>query len=207
MKPLTSGDDIERFELSHYCDETFELIKQGVLQIKLVIFERCQFIQCDLSQSDFNHCQFIECVFSQCNLSVLSVVATEFDDVIFRDCKAIGIDWTKAQWPQFMTQTSIKFEQCLLDGSNFYSLHLPEIILVDCRAHDVDFREANLSKADLRRTDFTLSQFSHTNLSGANFTDASNYHIDITRNEVKQAIFSRFEALSLLEGLDIQLVD
>jgi fluoroquinolone resistance protein len=72
------------------------------------------------------------------------VVGTEFYDVTLRDCKAIGIDWTKAQCPQFITHASITFERCLLDDSNFYSLHLPKISLVDCRAHDVDFRDANL---------------------------------------------------------------
>jgi len=207
MNTITPEASIDWFALSHYCDETFESIKGATLQLKHITFERCHFIQCDFSQSDFYHCQFIECVFKQCNLSVLTVAGSEFDDVSLRDCKAIGIDWTKAQWPQFMTQASITFEGCLIDGSNFYSLHLPEITLIDCRAHDVDFREANLSNADLHMTDFNLSQFGHTNLSGANFTDALNYQIDITRNNVKQAIFSRFEALSLLAGLDIQLVD
>ncbi|QHS12906.1 pentapeptide repeat-containing protein [Shewanella sp. Arc9-LZ] len=207
MKTISNTQSSELFGLSHYSDDLFESIKGVALQFKNITFERCHFTQCDFSQSDFYHCHFIECVFSQCNLSVMSVVATEFDDVTFSGCKAIGIDWTKAEWPQFMTQTTIKFERCMLNGSNFYSLHLPEFSLVDCRAHDVDFREANLSKADLRMTDFNLSQFSHTNLTGANFTDALNYQIDITANNVKQAIFSRFEALSLLEGLDIQLVD
>ena len=197
----------ELFVLSQYGDDLFDSIKGVALQFKHITFERCHFNQCDFSQSDFYHCHFIECVFSQCNLSVMSVVATEFDDVTFSDCIAIGVDWTKAQWPQFMTQTTIKFERSLLDGSNFYALHLPELSLVGCRAHDVDFRETNLSKADLRLTDFNLSQFSHTNLTKANFTDALNYQIDITANNVKQAKFSRFEALSLLEGLDIQLVD
>ncbi|MEZ8185758.1 pentapeptide repeat-containing protein [Shewanella sp. 5S214] len=207
MSKVTREQTSKLFALSHYNDDSFESLKGVDLQFNNITFERCYFMQCDFNQSDFYHCQFIDCTFSQCNLSVLSVIGTEFDAVIFRDCKAIGIDWTKAHWPQFMTQTTIQFERCLLDGSNFYSLNLPELTLVDCRAHDVDFREANLTKADLRLTDLNLSQFSHTNLTGANFTDASNYQIDITANTVKQAIFSRFEALSLLDGLDIQLVD
>ncbi|MGX9461337.1 pentapeptide repeat-containing protein [Shewanella sp. A14] len=206
MNNMMKEHPIDLFVLLHYSDDTFESIKGVGLQFKDIVFERCHFVQCDFNQSEFYHCQFIECVFSQCNLSVLSVIATEFDDVTFLDCKVIGVDWTKAQWPQFLIQSAVVFERCLLDGSHFYSMNLPELKLVDCRAHDVDFREANLSQGNFRQTDFTLSQFNNTNLHGANFTEATNYQIDITRNNLKQAIFSRFEALSLLEGLDIQLV-
>ena len=62
----------------------------------------------------------------------------------------------------------------------------------------------NLKSTGLR-VDSVL--FEETDLSGADFTEAVNYTINILHNSIKKANFSRFEAVSLLEGLDIVLVD
>lgn len=77
----------------------------------------------------------------------------------------------------------------------------------ECKAHDVDFRECNLTAASFTYTDFAHSLFRKTNLARANFTEAVNYDIDIQINEIKGAKFSRYEAARLLEGLGIELVD
>ena len=81
------------------------------------------------------------------------------------------------------------------------------MVLVECKAHDVDFREGNFTDANFTLTDFAHSVFNKTNLTGANFQDATNYRIDINNNKVTRAKFSRQEAVSLLEGLGIDLVD
>jgi uncharacterized protein YjbI with pentapeptide repeats len=86
-------------------------------------------------------------------------------------------------------------------------MNLREIRIVECLAEDVDFREANLTLADLTYTDFTGSQFLRTNLSNADFLAATNYNISILSNNVKKAKFSLPEAISLLRNLDIDLVD
>jgi fluoroquinolone resistance protein len=51
------------------------------------------------------------------------------------------------------------------------------------------------------------SRFLHTNLTEANFTDASNYAIDVQQNTVKHAKFALPEAVNLLRCMDIELVD
>ena len=56
-------------------------------------------------------------------------------------------------------------------------------------------------------TDFSNSLFSHADLSHANFSGAYNYRIDLQNTKLKGATFSRLEALSLLDGLEIKLVD
>lgn len=77
----------------------------------------------------------------------------------------------------------------------------------ECRAKEVDFRSALLHNATFTATDFKGALFDKTHLENANFTNASNTQIDLRTNHLKGAIFSRFEALSLLEGLGIVLVD
>ncbi len=155
----------------------------------------------------FNKCKFIDCHFTKCNLSVAKIKYTKFSGVSFDACKMVGIDWTTAAWPRFAISSPIKFHKCVLNDSSFFGLSLEEIVLDECKAHDVDFREGNFSEANFTFTDFTSSMFGGTNLSGANFTEATNYNIDIYYNVIKRAKFSRQEAVRLLNGLDIELVD
>lgn len=65
----------------------------------------------------------------------------------------------------------------------------------------------HFSGADFTETNFSNSLFMQTDLSNADLTEANNYNIDIRFNEVKKAKFSRYEALRLLDLLDIELVD
>lgn len=79
--------------------------------------------------------------------------------------------------------------------------------MVECKAHDLDLREASLRGADFSQTDFLNALFNRTNLAAADFTGACNYRIDIFHNEIRRAKFSRDEALGLLGGLDIEVVE
>ncbi|WP_420812697.1 hypothetical protein [Natronospirillum operosum] len=56
-------------------------------------------------------------------------------------------------------------------------------------------------------SDFSHSSFMRTNLQGVDFSESTAYTIDVLENNVKEARFSRYEALSLLESLGIELVD
>jgi len=94
-----------------------------------------------------------------------------------------------------------------MNDSTFMGLSLNEIVIAECKAQEVDLREGSFCDADFSYTDFTNSLFNETNLSGSDFTEASNYQIDINYNNVKGAKFSRHEAVCLLESLGIELVD
>ena len=71
----------------------------------------------------------------------------------------------------------------------------------------MDFREGSFCEADFRSTDFANSLFKETDLTGADFTGAVNYRIDVNYNKISRAKFSRYEAVNLLESLGIELVD
>src|SRR5690606_24429697 len=101
----------------------------------------------------------------------------------------------------------LKFYQCILNDSSFFGLELHEVVMEECKAHDVDFRDAKLNGASLTYTDFSSSLFGRTNLSDADLSEATNYSIDLLANNLTNATFSRYEALSLLESLGIKLVD
>jgi len=172
-----------------------------------IVFDSCEFITCDFSSAIFRNCEFIDCSFEKCNLNSVSLNNSKFSDVVFNECKLLGVDWTKAYWRDLALGSALKFIQCMINSSSFYGLNQSEIEIKACRAHDVDFREADFSKANFSETDLSNSLFSNTNLTSAKFTDAINYDINITRNNVEHASFSRYEAVRLLDTLGINLVD
>jgi uncharacterized protein YjbI with pentapeptide repeats len=119
----------------------------------------------------------------------------------------VGINWTLASWPQLSFPVTLKFRKCILNDCSFLGLFLDEIVIDECKAHGVDFREGSFGRASFTYSDLTDSLFSKSNLSHADFSDASNYSIDIFNNKIDNAIFSRHEAVCLLDCLDIELVD
>ena len=133
--------------------------------------------------------------------------ACQVRGITFTDCKVIGVNWTRASWPRLILAPPLTFRKCVLDDSSFFGLSLEEIVIEECKARDVDFREANLRGVNFSYSDVAHSLFGRTNLTGADFTEATGYAIDIFANEIKHAKFSRHEAIRLLDSLDIELID
>jgi uncharacterized protein YjbI with pentapeptide repeats len=119
----------------------------------------------------------------------------------------LGVDWTRAHWPNLAFSSPIKFSHCILNDSSFHGLKLPELQLESCQLQDVDFREGSFSKGKFCSSDFSFSLFNRTELVETDFCDATNYNIDIHLNNIKQGKFSRDQALNLLNGLDIEILD
>lgn len=192
---------------SHYFDETFKKLDCSDQVFSSLVFENCRFIECDFNDSTFASCTFIECSFERCQMNVIDVRASQFLQVTFSQCKLLAVDWTRADWQALAVTSALAFSDCNISSSSFYGLQQKHATFTHCKAHDVDFREANLSQANFSGCDLTASLFDNTDLSAANFSDAENYHINILSNTVSNAIFSRIEALNLLTALDINLVD
>ena len=170
-------------------------------------FEECSFIDCNFSGTVFEQCNFINCSFTRCQLSLIGVPYTRFFGLNFIECKLVGVDWTRATWSAYHKDFEMRFSQSILNDSSFYGLTLQGLVLDECKVHDVDFREGDLAHAVMTYCDFTHSVFMRTNLQSANFTESSNYSINVLENPVQGAKFSKFEAVYLLESLGIELVD
>ena len=195
------------FTENAYYGEHFKKLSKTENTFTDISFEDCSFENCDFSDSLFINCHFLECDFSNSNLSLVSLKGCRFNEVIFKQCKLLGIDWTQIHWPSIALDSQIVFEQSVLNDSSFFALQLPGLKIIECRCKDVDFREGDFNSGSFSHCDLSGSLFSKTNLSGVDFSEASNYQIDIENNRIKGAKFSRFEAVRLLEGLDIELVD
>jgi uncharacterized protein YjbI with pentapeptide repeats len=200
---MTTFDDSE----SEYVALTFKNIDLSGKSIVEKEFDCCTFSECDFSEATFDRCNFVDCHFIKCNLSVVNIAYSKFSEIQFDECKVIGIDWTKSSWSRFVSEAPIKFHKCVLNDSSFFGLEMQSLQMDECKVHDVDFRDANMNEGNFSYSDFSHSLFNKTNLSGADFTEASNYDIDISNNNVKGAKFSRLEAVRLLEYLGLELVD
>jgi fluoroquinolone resistance protein len=155
----------------------------------------------------FRECKFYSCTFKNCDIRLVRVPGCSFSDTRFEGSNVIGVNWTEVSWPRKGFLCPISFSKCAISHSTFIGLSLKEIVITECIARDVDFREADLTQADLTRTDFADSLFMHTDLTEANLTHAKNYKINASLNVLKKTQFSLPEAMSLLYGLDIVLVE
>jgi len=195
------------FAESEYYDETFDGIRCEEEELDSVRFYDCTFRNCTFAGTTFRECKFSGCAFVDCDLNGIRVTDSHVSQVRFERCRLVGVNWTEADWPRLRVAGLLAFDDSVLNHSTFIGLDLPECAMRNCTAKDVDFREANWSKADMSGTDFSESLFGETNLTGADFSRAANYRIDPGANRIAQARFALPEALSLLYCMDIRIDD
>ena len=194
-------------EKSEFWSETLKDSDFSGMEVTSKEFDGCTFEKCDFSEAIFKKCNFVDCEFTNCNLSLVKIEYSKFSDVSFRDSKLIGINWTKVSWPSLIFSSPIKFYKSILNDCSFYGLSMQDLVIEECKAHNVDFREGDFSNSNFTYTDLSGCFFGNTNLSGADFSEATDYDINIYQNTIKKAKFSRFEAVRLLSSLEVELVD
>lgn len=201
MSDIVSDDSSEHYQ------EHFKDLKLPNTTIASKVFEECDFTHCSFNGSRFEGCKFIDCTFRSCDLSNLAIARSKFLTVLFEESKIIGVDWNKAEWPKFSGPGLLAFRKSVISDSSFFGMKLPELMLEECKAHSVDFRGGNFSRANFTYSDFAGSMFGNTKLSDTDFREATNYDIDIRENRLDGAKFTRFEAIRLLNGLGFELFD
>ncbi len=192
---------------THHADSSFEGVSLERGELFSSEFYDCVFMRCSFVESVFRKCRFVNCVFQGCDLALIQVPETTFSATRFENSKVIGVNWTQANWPTTGLGHSVSFLKSAISHSTFLGLRLSGTHITDCVAVDVDFREADLSKANFAGTDLSKSMFGKTNLTEADLSRARNYHIDPGQNVLRQAKFSLPEAMSLLYSLDIVLAE
>lgn len=190
-----------------YFDASFKQLGLAQGRYRDIEFEDCLFSDCDFSDASFQNCRFNQCRFERCNLSLAVFSGSRLFGVTFVESKLIGVDWTRADWPGFHVDFELAFQQCILNDSSFYGLTMHQLAMTECRVQEVDFRHGDFSGASLTQCNFSGSLFVQTNLNRADFSGSEGFNINVLENSLKGARFSRFDALSLLESLGIELVD
>lgn len=180
-------------------DLTFRKITAGELRSHGRSFENCTILNSEFQNADLSDLMFADCQFRECNLALCNVGNTAFQNVLFMDCKLVGIDFSKAG--DFLFEVS--FENCLLDNAIFYKKKNKSARFSNCSLVEADFSEADLSNVVFDNCNFFRAFFDRSVLKGADFTTSYNYSIDPDTNIIKKAKFSASGLPGLLAKYDI----
>jgi len=91
-----------------------------VTHLELAEYKYCKFIDCDFSHTSLSYIKFINCVFIDCNLSNVSLHDTMFQEVLFKDSKALGLRFEDCR----ALGLKVAFTNCILDHCSFYSMKI-----------------------------------------------------------------------------------
>lgn len=183
-----------------YHGEKLQKLQGGEQRWPQLTFRQCQFYECDFSQSSFPKTRFIGCTFENCNLSLLDTAACSFNEVVFRGCKLLGVNWSTAALLK-----KLSFYDCILNYGTFMGLSLPKAAVENCMCHKVYFAESDFSRGRFTGSDFLEAIFAKVDLTEADFRGAKNYMIPPTVNTLTRAKFAMPEVLALLYSLDIEI--
>lgn len=184
-------------------DEAFKGIEAAGRTIDSLEFIGCTFEACVFVETRFVACRFEGCTFSGCELSAASIEDCTVIETAFARCKLLGVNWARAKTT--FRALEARFERSALDGASFLGLDLRRVAFAYCRAHEVNFSEANLSGVAFSRTDLAGAVFLHTDLTGADFRTAKNYALHLADNAVEGARFSFPEAIALLKPFGVEV--
>ncbi len=185
-----------------YCeDEIFE--KKDYTQKTLAVgdYEACQFLNCNFSGTSLSNIRFTDCSFSGCNMGMVKLNRTTINDVIFRECKLLGLHFEDCNEFPF----SVQFHHCTLNLSSFYKFKLKKTLFNSCSLQEVDLTEADLSYVIFENCDLSKALFENTILEKTDFRTAYHYSIDPERNRIRKARFSTAGIAGLLDKYDIEI--
>lgn len=188
--------EIEYFENQNFTKNNFtvEPIKKGE-------YENCKFIDCDFSNSDLSNIKFLTCEFSGCNISLAKFIGTAFRDVLFKNCKMLGLHFEDCN--EF--GLSFRAQNCTITHSSFYKRKIKATAFINCQLQEVDFTESDLSNSIFDNSDLSGCTFENTILEKADLRTAFNYSINPEINKIKKAKFSLSGVAGLLEKYDIDI--
>jgi uncharacterized protein YjbI with pentapeptide repeats len=164
-------------------------------------YDNCRFVNCNFLNSDMSKSTFVNCEFTGSNLSSVKVAKTTFNEVIFQDCKMLGIHFEQVE-PLLL---AFSFDTCQLDFASFYQLKLPKTHFKNCSLQEVDFVETDLRQAIFEHCNLARAIFDFSDLQKADFSTASNFSINPNKNKLKGAKFDKAHLAGLLASFRLNI--
>lgn len=169
-----------------YQYKAFEKLNYAGEKFHQKIFEECIFTNCDFSDCDFFKSRFVDCFFIDCNLSTVKFSNAGLQNISFRECKLLGIDFGACE--NFLFE--VKFESCVLDFSSFMDKKMPNTLFDHTSLKNVVFIKTKLKGAKFADVDLDGAIFEETDLTEADLVTAFNFSINPKKNIIKKASFS-----------------
>lgn len=162
-------------------------------------FERCTFNNCTFSACNFMDVTFIDCVFNDCIFNDAKINHAGLRTVIFNRCKIKEVNFAMCSKLIF----EVRFNDCTLDFSKFYTLKIKGTPFINCSLIAVDFMATDLTDVLFENCDLYRAEFTKAIANKANFKTSRNYTIDPKTTKLKKAIFSLDGLKGLLYKHDI----
>lgn len=182
-------------------DKTFTGISYTTTPLPKGEYDNCTFINCDFSESYLSNLSFLECEFINCNLSMVKTKGTALKDVIFNNCKLVGFPFHDCN-PFLFTVT---FNDCQLNLASFFNLKLKATTFKSCKLEQTDFTNTDLNQSKFIECNLYQTIFDNTNLENVDFYTSFNLNINPETNRIKNATFSKENALGLLNTYQITI--
>ena len=171
---------------AYYVEEEFTSIDFSKQGLSKGDYEACVFTDCTLANQDLSHINFIECEFKNCDLSMAKTFQMSLRDVVFEDCKLVGLQFDQCNDTIF----AIHCSNCQLNVASLQGVNLKRSTFKNCRMHEVDFLQADALDVLFDECDFEGAVFERTNLKESDFSTSYNYVIDPENNYIEGARFS-----------------
>ena len=162
-------------------------------------FDTCRFVHCDFSDLAIHSSEFLECEFEDCNWSNTKVRGVSFKEVTFTACKVLGVKFSEAD--PFLFKAD--FENCQLNYSSFYRVAMAGFEFKNCELVAVDFTGANLTASTFENCLLNQAVFEESKLEKVNFVTAQGLSLDLDKNRVKGALFSKDQLEGVLRKYQI----
>jgi uncharacterized protein YjbI with pentapeptide repeats len=113
-------------------------------------------VKCFFEEVRLRNGRFSGCAFSECNFSLADVSESAFLKTRFENLEFLGINWTVADGSSAALPSRKDFSTDL-NHRIFNRLEYKGIQIKNCKAHEVDFRNAKLSRGSFSGTDLAQS--------------------------------------------------
>ena len=182
-------------------DKTFTGISYTLEALPKGEYDHCIFINCDFSESYLSTISFLDCEFIDCNLSMVKTKGATLKDVIFNNCKLLGVPFHDCNAFLF----SVAFHDCQLNLASFFNIKLKSTVFHSCKLEQTDFTNADLSASKFITCNLYQTIFDNSNLEYVDFRTSYNLTINPDSNRIKNACFSKENALGLLSSYHINI--
>ncbi len=162
-------------------------------------YEECTFERCHFQKGFLDNQNFVDCLFVDCDLSNTNIAHTVWNNVVFKQCKMVGVQFDTSNTELLRLQ----FEECNLTLASFCSMALQKTDFTGSNLTQADFTEADLTEANFTNGNLHQTIFQQTQLTKANLVHAFHFSIDPTTNRLSKARFSSEGLLGLLKKYDI----
>ena len=165
-------------------------------------YNNCTFKKCDLKESQFVQTKFIDCVFEECDLSMMKWDRSALNNVVFKHCKILGVNFSHCADFLF----SVQFESSILDYSSFMGKKMHKTKFLKSSLKETTFTQADLSGSVFDECNLLDTVFRQTNLTSVNFSTAYDFIIEPELNTINKAIFATHSLPGLLHKYNLKIV-